>query len=159
MTDILALLDWFRKKDRAEQVDISHLKNWKLNWSPQDTDDITLKFPFRLSGCCGIKFKMKTFTNRARHSQTPAYVSDLLLQRTGIVRGSLEQFSVCGTIYGKQIKEQRVQSTPTCMINGFITLSQLELNLLHQKHLLINSKLAVVLFFSGISCLLMQMYS
>lgn len=66
------------KNDRTEQVDISHLKNWK-NWAPQDTADITLFLNFSpwCPGVFGIKFQMKTFTRRAWHRETEAYVSDL----------------------------------------------------------------------------------
>lgn len=109
MTGILAHLDWFGEKDRAEQVDISHRKNWKSNWSPQDTADISLKFPPRLSEGFGIKFRMKTFTNSARHSQSPVYVSDLLLFQSFAGFLSLEQFLVYGTIYGKQRNKESDQ--------------------------------------------------
>lgn len=60
----------------------------------------------RLSGGFGIKLKTKTFADRARHSQTRAFVSDLFLFQSLAGFLSLKQFLLFGTIYGKQTKEQ-----------------------------------------------------
>lgn len=79
------------KKGRAEYVGVCHWKNWNLNWSHPG---------FR------IKLKTKTFADRAWHSQTQAFVSDLFLFQSLAGFLSLKQFLLFGTIYGKQTKEQ-----------------------------------------------------